>query len=53
MPEHDPERCARELKAVADLYNAGNPDRRGLELAIEDWCMEELRQRMESGGIKD
>ena len=36
------ERCREELKHLSELYQAGHPDRKGLETAMGDWVLEEV-----------
>ena len=36
------ERCHRELEHLSALYESGNLDRKGLELALNDWVLEEV-----------
>ena len=36
------ERCREELGFLSALYQAGHPDRKGLEMAINDWMLEEV-----------
>ena len=36
------DRCREELEQLSALYQAGHPDRKGLEMAINDWMLEEV-----------
>ncbi len=36
------DRCREELEQLSALYESGHPDRKGLEMAINDWILEEV-----------
>ena len=36
------DRCHEELEHLSALYQAGHPDRKGLETAMGDWVLEEV-----------
>ena len=36
------DRCRAELEKLSALYQGGHPDLKGLEMAINDWLLEEV-----------